>query len=489
MSEAASPRKLTVTAKLPAPRLASDAGDESPASPTERPQSPKPAQEAAALRPLSVQSSRCGGPTLGRPSRPMSQQGLRGSASEVVLPKRPVSQQAPRSRPRRADPEPRAVVLFDRDPRPYVLPGWREQELPLPPRNIEGRLERALRRPATAWAMASLHPAPGIGCVASGRGLDATPTAPAAHMWMSTIAAPKDEGVARPASSGGAKWWADAPPPSSHRRALLALNRASSCQRAASASSVRPRAAEPRLSTTGVRAASVGASGGGAGHGTAVRRSGSTTGGPSSPTEATAVAAAALSASSGGASVAQTRSRSPRGAMAARPADEALAPTQIAELRKMLKGFACCAQFTDRALWRVAQGAVLRRYARYHTAYHENGDADALYVLLSGTMLLRSQVDEQRGRRVEAGTGAPVAFGVEALMGLGGTRPPPRLESATAAGPCECAVVGRDHLLTALRLQVEEEEAYQQSVVRLKGSKGQKHLHSHMDAAWGVAAS
>ena len=126
-----------------------------------------------------------------------------------------------------------------------------------------------------------------------------------------------------------------------------------------------------------------------------------------------------------------------------------------------------------------------------------NGDADALYVLLSGTMLLRSQVDEQRGRRVVAtpgrvwpafGVDAPVAFGVEALMGISDARPPPRLESATAEGRCKCAIVGRDHLLTALRLQVEDEEAYQQSVVRLK--KGaQKHLHAHMDATWGVAAS
>tara|TARA_B110001452_G_scaffold245470_1_gene230168 strand:- start:1322 stop:1921 length:600 start_codon:yes stop_codon:yes gene_type:complete len=197
--------------------------------------------------------------------------------------------------------------------------------------------------------------------------------------------------------------------------------------------------------------------------------------------------------------VPQPRSRSPRGGATGtvRPTDESLVPAEIAELRKMLKSFACCAQFTDRALWRVAQGAVLRSYARYGSAYHENGDADALYVLLSGTMLLRSQVDEQRGRRVVAtpgrvwpafGVDAPVAFGVEALMGISDARPPPRLESATAEGRCKCAIVGRDHLLTALRLQVEDEEAYQQSVVRLK--KGaQKHLHAHMDATWGVAAS
>lgn len=42
-------------------------------------------------------------------------------------------------------------------------------------------------------------------------------------------------------------------------------------------------------------------------------------------------------------------------------------------------------------------------------------------------------------------------------MGLAHSRPPPRLESASALVGCECAVVAREHLRAVLRLQAAEE--------------------------------
>ena len=58
---------------------------------------------------------------------------------------------------------------------------------------------------------------------------------------------------------------------------------------------------------------------------------------------------------------------------------------------------------------------------RHDTAYQEMADADALYVLLSGTVALKSLVDTRSGRRVAA----PAGFGLEALLYLVESKPPP----------------------------------------------------------------
>ena len=93
---------------------------------------------------------------------------------------------------------------------------------------------------------------------------------------------------------------------------------------------------------------------------------------------------------------------------------------------------------------------------RHDTAYQEMADADALYVLLSGTVALKSLVDTRSGRRVAA----PAGFGLEALLYLVESKPPPRLESATALTGCECAVFAREHLRAVLQVQAEEEHEW-----------------------------
>ena len=85
--------------------------------------------------------------------------------------------------------------------------------------------------------------------------------------------------------------------------------------------------------------------------------------------------------------------------------------------------------------------------------YHEAQQAGAVFVLLRGGILLRTQLDNRGGRRLTA----PAGFGVEALMELALSRPPPRLESASALVGCECAMVSREHLRAVLRLQAAEE--------------------------------
>lgn len=89
-----------------------------------------------------------------------------------------------------------------------------------------GRLERVLGHPATAWAVSSLHPVPGLGHgTRPGREepwCRETPDGPAAHMWLATatmLEDSEDEAGSRPPTLLP-------PPASSHRRALLALNRA-----------------------------------------------------------------------------------------------------------------------------------------------------------------------------------------------------------------------------------------------------------------------
>ena len=77
------------------------------------------------------------------------------------------------------------------------------------------RLERVLGRPATSWATSSLRPVHGVGH--HGRAADATPNAPAAHMWAMPAAAGR----------GGPGLGMQATPASTHQRALLALSRAS----------------------------------------------------------------------------------------------------------------------------------------------------------------------------------------------------------------------------------------------------------------------
>ena len=83
-----------------------------------------------------------------------------------------------------------------------------------------------------------------------------------------------------------------------------------------------------------------------------------------------------------------------------------------------------------------------------------------------GSVALKSGTDTATGRRIHA----PAGFGLEALMGLEYHQLPRRLEGATATRPCEFAVVYRDHLRTALRLQAEEAAAKHSKVALRLGT-------------------
>lgn len=133
--------------------------------------------------------------------------------------------------------------------------------------------------------------------------------------------------------------------------------------------------------------------------------------------------------------------------------DGSLRPGATGELSRLMGSLGCFALLSDASLRRLAEGATLRRLERYDNAYHECSAADSLYVLLRGGVLLRTQLDNRGGRRLKA----PAGFGIEGLMGLAHSRPPPRLESASALVGCECAVVAREHLRAVLRLQAAEE--------------------------------
>ena len=156
--------------------------------------------------------------------------------------------------------------------------------------------------------------------------------------------------------------------------------------------------------------------------------------------------------------------------------DGSLRPGATEELARLMGSLGCFALLSDASLRRLAEGATLRRLercamllplppprphlltltptpTRYDNVYHEMSSADSLYVLLHGGIILRTQLDNRGGRRLKA----PAGFGIEGLMGLAHSRPPPRLESASALVGCECAVVSREHLRAVLRVQGAEE--------------------------------
>ena len=336
-----------------------------------------------------------------------------------------------------------------------------------------------------------------------------TPDGPAAHMWLAAAAMPA---AAAEAAAAPSRQLTPASTPassqpliaSSHRRALLALSLAGGkCARPASSPAQRRAALTPAaalaearraLSTAGADA--VAAPDAAADAACVLDEEGGPAKGlvfsspPCSPKRRSSALRLAEAAATAGAAAGVAAGGMLWGL------DGSLRPGATGELSRLMRSLGCFALLSDASLQRLAEGATLRRLercplllplpspsplpsplpspspspilaltpsppspqpsltpTRYDNAYHECSAADSLYVLLRGGVLLRTQLDNRGGRRLKA----PAGFGIEGLMGLAHSRPPPRLESASALVGCECAVVAREHLRAVLRLQAAEE--------------------------------
>ena len=117
-----------------------------------------------------------------------------------------------------------------------------------------------------------------------------------------------------------------------------------------------------------------------------------------------------------------------------------------AEMAEHLRALRACSALSDASLLRLGEKAVVKEVPRFAAVYHEGASADALFLLLRGSVVLRAGVDVRGGRRLAP----PAAFGLEALAGLGERRLGARLEGAVAAEPSLIARINKADFVGSL---------------------------------------
>ena len=111
-----------------------------------------------------------------------------------------------------------------------------------------------------------------------------------------------------------------------------------------------------------------------------------------------------------------------------------------------LRRFGAFRHFSDEALSRLVRLGRMQRRSRYQHFYHEGSRADAIFILVSGTVLLSAGRDQKGGRELKP----PAVFGLEALGTLSEGQGEERLEGAMAVRPSVCVSIRSDTLHTSI---------------------------------------
>ena len=154
------------------------------------------------------------------------------------------------------------------------------------------------------------------------------------------------------------------------------------------------------------------------------------------------------------ASAERRRQLGPEGSIARTIADERAAEVGVLPVADQaaaaLRRLPAFRHFSDESLSRLARLGRLQRRARYQHFFHEGSKADALYILVSGTVRLVAGGDQSTGREIKP----PTVFGLEALAALdpelAGGEGTERLEGAVALRPSVCIRIQGEFIRSAI---------------------------------------